>query len=1005
MVENRHILKVENLTAFLRSVITMLVVLLCPLSLVFADNIPVGGPLTEDQTWTSDNTYIVVQDLRVGSGVTLTILPGTVVKVDQGRGIQIWGGNLLVGDHSGIDADSVYFRGNYSLVREGWKWKGITIRGLSDEGTVVISYASIQDAEIGLDLIQSTGVLLQYSTLSQNQNLGMRIMDCSHCIVQSCVIDQNYNGIELRASSLFTCSSNHILNNRIINTNHNLYLVKEEGGALKRNEIAHNLIQDANNGIWMDNPGAGSSSENVISNNYFVSNGGGFGFGILVAFDSTEIKNNIFWQNNMALTFDPIAVGGTVTNNSFYQNMVSIQVRENCTGNSITYNTFSHQVLADFETKVVSGVSFSLNNIFPDNYSFPIVINMSPGDLLVENNYWGTNQQNLIDSLIWDKQDDPDVGNLIHVPYLLEPDTSVPVSPPFGVKKQLVADQLKLSWDKNPERDITGYKVYSGTFEYYQFEESIDVGLNQSVLLDGSFLNDSLAVTAYDKDGFLENAQLSGFESPFAFATYYPYAGEESEICGNETMFKLLNSTAPFSYELLNWTTSGDGYFNDRFLLRPIYFPGDEDKLTGHVNLLINVLKNGSWFIDSLRLNILDNVLLFAGNDTTIFNDEQVVLDQAFEIDAAYINWSSTGDGTFNGDTLVNAIYFPGEADINNGYVTLILAGINTCSDDVDSIRLDIVARYTIHGAVWHNNEPVSVCALLAFEQSASQTSVKGVTFTDMDGQFMFNSLTPSDYLLYAVPDTNFSDAFYPGYYVNPGRWQEAYALKLNADIYDIDIQLPSLNYTLPYGDGSITGAFLPGTLSPENETVYCQSWFSSGFSYPACRNGQSNITILLLNSTQEKVLAYTLTDADGRFYFKNLPMGSYVIDAEKAGYLSIASPVISLTPEFSHESGIVLEIGDQKIGIYRQITPYINSNIEVFPNPAADALQIPLTFPLEVDAQIEVYDVFGNRVLQNSIPHNHDIYTLNTNSLSSGLYLGRIVILNQTMNFRFVKK
>ncbi len=46
-----------------------------------AETIEVSGPITTDWTWTSDNLYVVIGDVTINSGVTLTIEPGVIVKV------------------------------------------------------------------------------------------------------------------------------------------------------------------------------------------------------------------------------------------------------------------------------------------------------------------------------------------------------------------------------------------------------------------------------------------------------------------------------------------------------------------------------------------------------------------------------------------------------------------------------------------------------------------------------------------------------------------------------------------------------------------------------------------------------------------------------------------------------------------------------------------------------------------------------------------------------------
>jgi len=58
------------------------------------DEIEVGGTLTQDEVWTNEHTYIVVQDLRIPDSVTLVIEAGVTGKVNQGRGIFVLGGYL-----------------------------------------------------------------------------------------------------------------------------------------------------------------------------------------------------------------------------------------------------------------------------------------------------------------------------------------------------------------------------------------------------------------------------------------------------------------------------------------------------------------------------------------------------------------------------------------------------------------------------------------------------------------------------------------------------------------------------------------------------------------------------------------------------------------------------------------------------------------------------------------------------------------------------------------------
>ncbi|MBC8321316.1 MAG: hypothetical protein H8E34_11385, partial [Bacteroidetes bacterium] len=62
----------------------------------YSQIIYVGGIMNESQTWTSDFTYVVTQDLVVPNNVKLIIEAGVVVKINYNRGIIIENGILRI---------------------------------------------------------------------------------------------------------------------------------------------------------------------------------------------------------------------------------------------------------------------------------------------------------------------------------------------------------------------------------------------------------------------------------------------------------------------------------------------------------------------------------------------------------------------------------------------------------------------------------------------------------------------------------------------------------------------------------------------------------------------------------------------------------------------------------------------------------------------------------------------------------------------------------------------
>lgn len=67
------------------------------------------------------------------------------------------------------------------------------------------------------------------------------------------------------------------------------------------------------------------------------------------------------------------------------------------------------------------------------------------------------------------------------------------------------------------------------------------------------------------------------------------------------------------------------------------------------------------------------------------------------------------------------------------------------------------------------------------------------------------------------------------------------------------------------------------------------------------------------------------------------------------------------------------------------------NLNIKIYPNPANEVLKIKLLINT-IGYSAEVYDIAGKLVLSKRINIYESLYTINTTSLSSGLYFIRLV-------------
>ena len=170
------------------------------------------------------------------------------------------------------------------------------------------------------------------------------------------------------------------------------------------------------------------------------------------------------------------------------------------------------------------------------------------------------------------------------------------------------------------------------------------------------------------------------------------FAGNDTIICENNSV--LLSGAAQY-FTTVQWSTGGDGLFNDATILNATYFPGENDLLNGIVKLTLSVFPMAPCTDpaeDNLYLSFTPLPEVDAGEDGTICEYESFTTS-ATAGNSSYILWESSGDGTFNDPTSLTAIYTPGPEDISNGTVdlTLVVYPIAPCIlPATDAITLTI---------------------------------------------------------------------------------------------------------------------------------------------------------------------------------------------------------------------------------------------------------------------------------------------------------------------------
>lgn len=181
-------------------------------------------------------------------------------------------------------------------------------------------------------------------------------------------------------------------------------------------------------------------------------------------------------------------------------------------------------------------------------------------------------------------------------------------------------------------------------------------------------------------------------------------AGLDATICSNTT--KTLAGSRGGGASSSNWTTTGDGIFNNPSLVNAIYTPGVTDITNGTVTLTITSDDPAgpcNAVADAMTLTINPAAVANASLDDTVCSGSSYTLAGTIGGGATSLMWTTSGDGEFIDSSLVNAVYTPGPTDITNGTVTLTITTNNPpgpCNAVSDAMILTISAPALVSAGI-----------------------------------------------------------------------------------------------------------------------------------------------------------------------------------------------------------------------------------------------------------------------------------------------------------------
>ena len=162
-----------------------------------------------------------------------------------------------------------------------------------------------------------------------------------------------------------------------------------------------------------------------------------------------------------------------------------------------------------------------------------------------------------------------------------------------------------------------------------------------------------------------------------------------------------------------------------------------------------------------------------------------------------------------------------------------------------------------------------------------------------------------------------------------------------------------------------------------------------------------AGVTVYLYRSSDDLLLASTLTDNDGLYVFSNLPVDAYYLLVQLPGYAANTPwPVeVSVTNTTVDDVNFLVSEGAQEI---TDVNDTEEMSMKLYPNPVKDMLYIQSNNH-ETGAVVQIYDLTGHLVLNKNM-ENHTT-RLDVSGLRKGIYLLRMESKGKLVTRKFIRQ
>ena len=282
-----------------------------------------------------------------------------------------------------------------------------------------------------------------------------------------------------------------------------------------------------------------------------------------------------------------------------------------------------------------------------------------------------------------------------------------------------------------------------------------------------------------------------------------------------------------------------------------------------------------------------------------------------------------------------------------------------------------------------HLSNPLAGQKVYLIDHDPALASLSAVdsTLTDAAGYYEFCTVTLDTAYIKAAPDSAAYPTDMPTYYSGNLMW--AAATPIPAGTLPATANFATLFGSNPGGPGFIGGLLTQGA----NKTL------APGDPIPG-------MTMWLYSSTLSQPIDHTVTDANGYFFFGNLPLGDYFVLADKPGVSTTNVPSLTLDLQNVVRDSLDFRLHSTYLELVLNtvaVTPQRPGfALAISPNPMGETGLLHAILPEETDLRFAIHDLRGRQLYATAsmhLPAGQHQFRLNPGQwgIAAGTYFVRV--------------